>query len=173
MPRASGSIRFSAHHLFVTLDSCAAWALGEPGRELYRRSLRRNFPIDRLAAQDCEGDARHLVGERHGDKLEGLLVDQLLRPHPQRVGVRLAVKQHRMRTHDKQFAQIAIAHLRKAPELRLAARRVLLGRQAEKGRELARAGETRRILNGRSGLEAKSKLRGVLKEAIDYHSSRA
>src|ERR1700733_11914142 len=39
-------------------------------------------------------------------------------------------------------------------------RRVLLGRQAEKGRELARAGETRRILNGRSGLEAKSKLRG-------------
>src|SRR5712672_362102 len=108
MPRASGSIRFSAHHLFVTLDSCAAWALGEPGRELYRRSLRRNFPIDRLAAQDCEGDARHLVGERHGDKLEGLLVDQLLRPYPQRIGVRLAVKQHRMRTHDKQFAQIAI-----------------------------------------------------------------
>src|SRR5258708_34583844 len=76
MPRASGSIRFSAHHLLVTLDSCAAWALGEPGRELYRRSLRRNFPIDRLAPQDCEGDARHLVGERHGDKLEGLLLDQ-------------------------------------------------------------------------------------------------
>src|SRR4029077_7110252 len=32
-----GSIRFPAHHLLVTLDSCTAWALGEPGRELYRR----------------------------------------------------------------------------------------------------------------------------------------
>jgi hypothetical protein len=35
--------------------------------------------------------------ERHGDKLEGLLVNQLLRPDPQWVGVRPAVKQHRMR----------------------------------------------------------------------------
>ena len=117
MPRASGSIRFPAHHLSVTLDSCAASALGEPGRELYRYSLRRNFPIDRLAPQECEGDARHLVGESHSDEFEGFLLDQLLRPHPQRIGVRLAVKQHRMRTHDKQFAQIAIA-----PELWLAAR---------------------------------------------------
>jgi hypothetical protein len=31
----------------------------------------------------------------------------------------------------------------------LAARRVLLGRQSEEGGEFARAGETRRILNGR------------------------
>jgi hypothetical protein len=31
--------------------------------------------------------------------------------HSQRVRVRLAVKQHSMRAHDKQFAQIAIAHL--------------------------------------------------------------
>src|SRR5260370_20328933 len=29
-PRASGSIRFPAHHLLVTLDSWAALALGEP-----------------------------------------------------------------------------------------------------------------------------------------------
>ena len=58
----------------------------------------RTVWIDRLAPQDCEDDARHLVGERHGSKLEGPLVDQLLRPHPQRVGVWLAVKQHRMRT---------------------------------------------------------------------------
>jgi hypothetical protein len=55
----------------VTLDSCAALALGEPGREPYRRSLRRDFPIDRLAAHDREGDARHLVGKRYGDKLMG------------------------------------------------------------------------------------------------------
>jgi hypothetical protein len=34
-----------------------------------------------------------------------------------------------MRAHDEQFAQVPIAHLRNAPELRLAARRVLLGRQ--------------------------------------------
>jgi hypothetical protein len=32
-----------------------------------------------------------------------------------------------MRTHDKQFAQIAIAHLRNAPELRLAAEEFCLG----------------------------------------------
>jgi hypothetical protein len=60
----------------------------------------------------------------------------------------VTVKQHRMRAHDEQFPQIAIAHLRNAPELLLAARRVLLGRQAEKGGELARAGETGRIPNG-------------------------
>ena len=59
----------------VTLDSFAAWLLVSLGRELYRRSLRRNFPIDRLAAQDRKGDARHLVGERHCDKLEGFLLD--------------------------------------------------------------------------------------------------
>jgi len=70
-------------------------------------------------------------------------------PHPQRIGVRLTVKQHRMRTHDKQFAQVPIAHLRNTPELLLAARRVLLRRQREKGGELARAGEAGRILNGR------------------------
>jgi hypothetical protein len=60
----------------VTLDSFAARLLVSLGRELYRRSLRRNFPIDRLAAQDRKGDARHLVGERHGDELEGFLLDQ-------------------------------------------------------------------------------------------------
>jgi hypothetical protein len=49
--------------------------------------LRRDFPIGRLAAQDREGDARHLVGQRHGDELEGLLLDQLLRSNAQRAGV--------------------------------------------------------------------------------------
>src|SRR4029077_6649478 len=125
-----------------------SWLLVSLGRELYRRSLRRNFPIDRLAAQDRESDARHLVGERNGDELEGFLLDQFLGPHPQRVGMWLAVKQHRMRAHDEQFAQISIAHLRNAPQLRLAARRVLLGRQPEIGGELAWAGETGGILNG-------------------------
>ena len=49
---------------------------------------------------------------------------------------------------DQRFAQIAIAHLRNAPLLWLAARGVLLGRQSEKGGELARAGEPGCILNG-------------------------
>jgi hypothetical protein len=87
MPRASGSIRFPAHHLLVTLDSSAAVLLASLGCEPSRRSLRRNFPIDRRAAHDRERDARHLVGKRHGDELEGLLLDQLLRPHPQWVGI--------------------------------------------------------------------------------------
>jgi hypothetical protein len=59
------------------------------------------------------------------------------------------VKQHEMCPDDEQFAQVPIAHLRNAPELRLAARRVLLGSQSEKGGELARAGEAGHILNGR------------------------
>ena len=59
------------------------------------------------------------------------------------------VKQHGMRPDDEQFAQVPIAHLRNTAELRLAARRVLLGRQSEKGGELARPGETGHILNGR------------------------
>src|ERR1700677_1031480 len=59
---------------------CRPGSLVSLGREPSRRSLRRNFLIDRLAAQDREGDARHLVGERHGDKLERLLLDQLLGP---------------------------------------------------------------------------------------------
>ena len=110
----------------VTLDSCAALG-GGLGREFYRRSLRRNFPIDRFAPQDCEGDARHLVGKRHRDKLEGLLVDQLLRPHPQRVGVRLAMKQHRMRTHDEQFAQVPIAIFEMRPSFGLPPEEFCLG----------------------------------------------
>src|SRR6202453_5335986 len=127
VPRASGSIHFPVHHLWVTLDSDVALILVGFGRELRRSSLRRNFVIDRLAAQDREGDARHLVGERHGDKLERLLLDQLLGPRPPWIRVGLTVKHHRMRAHDEQFAQVPIAHLRNAPELRLAAGRVLLG----------------------------------------------
>ena len=61
----------------------------------------------------------------------------------------LTVKQHRMRADDEQFAQVPIAHLRDAPQLGLAAGRVLFGRQPEKGGELARASETGGILNGR------------------------
>jgi hypothetical protein len=37
------------------------------GHEPSWRLSRRNFPIARLAPKDCEGNARHLVGERHGD----------------------------------------------------------------------------------------------------------
>src|SRR5580704_13088000 len=125
------------------------WLLVSPGREPYRRSLRRNFPIDRPAPHDRKCDARHLVGKRYRDKLEGLLLHELLGPHPQRIGMGLTVKQHSMRSDDEQFAQVPIAHLRNAPQLLFAARRVLLGRQPEKGGELARVGETRRILNGR------------------------
>jgi hypothetical protein len=38
--------------------------------------------------------------------------------------------------HDEQFAQVPIAHLRNAPQLLFAARRVLLRRQSKKGGEL-------------------------------------
>jgi hypothetical protein len=43
-PRASGSIRFPAHHLLVTLDSCAALALREPRPRTLTRVLTPEFP---------------------------------------------------------------------------------------------------------------------------------
>ena len=107
--RASGSIRLPAHHLLVTLDSswrspcfvqCSLgfWRLSHV--PLWRLS-RRNFSIARLAAQDRKGNARHFVGERHGYEVEGLLLDELLRPHAQRVRMGFAMKQHGMRPHDE------------------------------------------------------------------------
>ena len=55
-----------------------------------------------FAAHDREGDARHFVGERDGDKLEGLGLHELLRPGSQRVVVWLSMIKDRMRAHDKQ-----------------------------------------------------------------------
>jgi len=52
---------------------------------------------------------RHFIGERDGDKLEGLGLHELLRKGSQRVFVRLAMIEDRMRAHDKQCPQISIA----------------------------------------------------------------
>jgi hypothetical protein len=68
-PRASGSIRYPAYHLVVTLDCCGALALREPWSRTLPAFLPWNFLIDRLAAQDRESDPRHLVGERHGPNI--------------------------------------------------------------------------------------------------------
>src|SRR5450432_3372886 len=67
------------------------------GHEPSWRLSRRNFPIARLAPKDCEGNARHLVGERHGDEVERLLLDELLRPCAQRIRMGFTMKQHGMR----------------------------------------------------------------------------
>jgi len=91
------------------------------------------------AAQDREGDARHFIGESDGDKLEGLGLHEFLREGSQRVLVRLAMIEDRMRAHDEQFPQISIAQFRDAAQPLLAAGRVLSWRQAKKGGELARA----------------------------------
>jgi hypothetical protein len=68
------------------------WTFEMPGHfsgARYTPSFEENFtPV--------KGDARHFVGKRYGDELEGLFLDQLLRPHPQRVGMGLR-KQHRVR----------------------------------------------------------------------------
>ncbi len=75
-----------------------------------------------------------------GDKLEGLALHEFLRKGSQRVVVRLAMIEDRMRAHDEQFPQISIAHFRDAAQPLLAAGRVLSRRQAKKGGELTRAG---------------------------------
>src|SRR5438477_12027677 len=96
-PRASGSIRFPAHHLLVTLDSCAALALGEPRPRTQPALVTTEFS-DRPS---CRAGSRRRCApscwQAPRRQAEGLLLDQLLGPHPQRVGVWLAVKQHRMR----------------------------------------------------------------------------
>ena len=44
MPRALGSIRFPAHHILVTLDSCAALVFGEPRPQTWPARLTPEFP---------------------------------------------------------------------------------------------------------------------------------
>jgi hypothetical protein len=44
--------------------------------------------MDCLAAHDREGYARHFIGERDGDKLEGLALHEPLHPGSQRVVMR-------------------------------------------------------------------------------------
>ena len=81
-------------------------------------SLRRSRAIACLAAHDCEGDARHFIGERDGDKFERLGLQELLRPGSQRVFVRFAMIEDRMRADDEQFPQISIPFARHSTKLR-------------------------------------------------------
>ena len=60
--------------------------LDERGRRMFAAGEVRTAGRGRLAAHDREGDVRHLVGKPYGDELEGLLLDQRLRPHLHRVG---------------------------------------------------------------------------------------
>jgi hypothetical protein len=76
--------------------STPAPLLSQLGGKLCRSALNRNFTIDGLVSQDCEGNPRHLVGEGHGDKLERFLLDEPLAPQPQGIRVWLAVEQHGM-----------------------------------------------------------------------------
>jgi hypothetical protein len=79
VPRALGSIRF----LRITSWSPSTPvppASSSPRRQSFSICLSWNSAVDRLVSQDCEGDARHLVGERHGNKLERLVLDELLGP---------------------------------------------------------------------------------------------
>jgi hypothetical protein len=100
VPRALGLIRF----LHIT-----SWSPSTPirlqalslGGNLSRSGLSRSSAVDRLVSQDCEGDPRHLVGERHGDQLERLLLDKCLGPQAQRVRMRSAMKQHGMRADNE------------------------------------------------------------------------
>jgi hypothetical protein len=64
-------------------------------------SSRDAFKAAFTAAHDREGDARHFIGERDGDKLEGLALHELLRKGSQRVVVWLAMIENRMRAQDK------------------------------------------------------------------------
>lgn len=60
--------------------------------------------VPRSAVQDSEDDAGKLVGDRHGDELEGLGLHQPVRPGAQRVAVPLSMVEHGVRADDEQLA---------------------------------------------------------------------
>jgi hypothetical protein len=80
-----------------------------------------------------------LLARAMATSLKGFGLDELLRKGSQRVFVRLAMIEDRMRANDKQFSQISVAHLRDTAQPLLAAGRVLSRCQAKKSGELARA----------------------------------
>jgi hypothetical protein len=85
MPRALGSnraLRITSWSPSILLQPLAA---NDAGCRLHGSRA-----IGCLAAHDREGDARHFIGERDGDKLEGLGLHEFLREGSQRVFVRFA-----------------------------------------------------------------------------------
>ena len=110
------------------------WLLVSPGGELYRPRYAGDFPdTDRLAAQDREGDTRHSIGKRYGDKLEGASSRSASWLTAQRVGVELTVKQHGMRATTSSLCKFRLPIFEMRPSFGLPARRVLLGRQRLQG----------------------------------------
>jgi hypothetical protein len=71
---------------------------------------------------------------------------------PRRLGVRLTVTELHARRRPATWADVDCPSSRCAQGFRLPPERFLLGRQAEKGGEFARVGETGHILNGRRHL---------------------
>jgi hypothetical protein len=135
MPRAWGWFRHISHHRIVTPDWLSV------ARQPWLCRARFGSGVCGLAAHEREGDAREFVGERDGNKLEGLGLHQLAGPEPACVGMALAMIKYGMRADDEQLTQVAIAHLRQASKPFLSSRRVLARRQAEPGRKLARTRE--------------------------------
>lgn len=93
-----------SHHVIVTPLDSGSWP----------------FPILLLGprggivccvAHECKNDTGELVGSRHGDKLEGLGLQQAICPVSQRIAGTLAMEQNGMSADYKQLAQISVTHL--------------------------------------------------------------
>jgi hypothetical protein len=106
------------------------------------------WAIGCLAAHDAKAMRAILLASRRR-QAEGLGLDELLRKGSQRVVVRLAMIEDRMRAHDKQFLQISMPILETRPSRSLPPDEFCLGVSPIQGGELARARESGGVLNAR------------------------
>src|SRR6202035_5217427 len=126
MPRALGSnraLRITSCSPSILLQPLAADDVG--GR--YGEAV----PYVILPRMIAKAMRAILLASATATSLKGLVCMSF--PGSQRVFVRLAMIEDRMRAHDEQFPQISIAHFRDAAQALLAAGRVLSRRQAKKG----------------------------------------
>lgn len=85
------------------------------------RSLRQRLRLERFALGEyCPTDACVLVGDRHDRLASAAPLPGRLRSGAQAVAVAVRVLQHRSRTEDQQRANVAVASLSDASQLRLA-----------------------------------------------------
>ena len=124
------SCAFGSHHRVHHPANCVAVFNVASGR-----FDRMNGIVSLASCHDGPGDARHLVGERHSNKLERLPGQQRSRPIRQRRFGFAALDpvEGSMSPHHQQAPEIVVAHLRDTSEPRLAACRMLLRHQPEPG----------------------------------------
>ncbi len=98
MFQVSGPFPAHSHQIVVTPDFGRRQS--PAGKQL---STYGCSSVGRIVPHNGEGDTRELVGERDGDELERLCIDQPLCPCAQRILVAFAMIENRMSADDQQL----------------------------------------------------------------------